>query len=266
MRLNAIMALATVAGVVGVMGSAAVGSLSVRHHYFQGASQGGPAHHSVPVELTSQLTGGDETTPLAFMLLSDLKLLPAGKGLGPQGQSDADPASGGPMTSQFLASSFGDGGFGGGLGDLAPGQGAASASDIVQNGPPDVSQVPDTPPSAAPPPSGAPSFGGAGFVAPPAPPGGPGPPPTVDPLISGPPVVLPPIPPLFPDPAPPPSIPFAGPPQQDGGSSGPPAPRAISAVPEPATWLFLVLGLGLTGAVMPGRRYNRRRLPPPSAA
>ncbi len=252
------MALATVAGVIGVMGSAAVGSLSVRHHYFQGAGQASSAQHGVPIEITSQLTGEDEPAPLAFMLLSDLALQPRLKNQGQQRQSDAGPASGdGPMTSQFFNLPFGEGG---GLGALAAGQDAASAQGVVQNGLPDTSRSPDAPPSAAPAQGGAPAFGGAGFFAPPSPP--PGPPPTVDPPVLVLPPVLPPVlpmPPPIPDSGPPPSVPLIGPPQQGGGSAGPPV---TSAIPEPATWFLFVLGLGLTGAVMPGRRSDRRRLEP----
>ncbi len=258
MRLNAIMALATVASVVGVMGSATVGSMSARHHYFQGTTHGS-RQSNVRAEVTSQLTGDDEAAPVAFMLLSNLVAQPPGKPSERQAQSPADPGFGAePITLQSFGSSYG-----GGPGGLDVGAGPTVAA-LVQAGPPDLSQPPD----ARPVPGGGRLAGDLGSIAGPGFPPEPGAPPTVDPPVP----VLPQVPPQFPDPetpkppVPPPPSPFVLPPEQTLASQGPPPPVATSAVPEPATWTMLVVGFALVGAAAPRRRARAPQQPPLSAA
>ena len=253
MRLNAIMALATVASVVGVVSASTMGSLGVRHHYFQ---SGGPGskHGGVRVEVTSQLTGGFEPAPLAFMLLSDLHAQPpGGLNVSPGPSPGAD--FGIDVTS---ALDFGsEHGFGGdnGLGGARGGPGSVGAAELIQTSAPTVSPGQDTPPS----PAGASGFasGGTGPFFSAAPPTGPGTPPVGNP--PSPPIVNPPTPVVFTaPPSDPPVVPpktltpllfaFSPPPETGKG------PDPGSAIPEPTTWLMLGLGLGLAGAPLRRRR------------
>ncbi|MDB5428878.1 MAG: hypothetical protein JWR43_2853 [Phenylobacterium sp.] len=141
-----------------------------------------------------------------------------------------------------------------GLGAPVSGQGREGSPQSPS--PPRTTPNTPDPPTPPPPPSppGSPVTGAFQSVAlvtppspvPPGPPVIPPDPPVVPPVT----VIIPPPPPVTPPPVTPPGPPLA--PAQLTGTLAAPA-----AIPEPATWAMLVLGMGAAGAML---RRGRRRI------
>ena len=245
MRMTAITAIATAACVVAVTGSRTLGPMGLHHrgHFSRSAHM-----HGVRM-IGISLAESDAPTPLAQTALPTLRatagvvlrggLVP----IVPEADFDWPPpesqAFGEPPARQLL------------LGAVAgPAAGPSAAAPASAPSPDET--PPSMPNLGAPMPAGGVLAGPQTGPTPPPPPG----PPDPGPPNPGPPAPTPPDPGL---PAPPPVVlpdqpppntldvpPIAPPPAEQ------PPPAAV--VPEPASWLMMILGLGLVGCALPGRR------------